>query len=82
MVISELVFETRSKENGTDSRQGGGGPTADEGGEDGPSVGLNQRWKKGGEEINSEGGGTGPSFEQGTILNNYDMTAFWRPNLY
>ena len=29
MVISELVFETRSKENGTDSRQGGGGPTAD-----------------------------------------------------
>ena len=36
--------------------------TADDEGEDGPSVGLNQRWKKGGEEINSEGGGTGPSF--------------------
>ena len=39
--------------------------TADDEGEDGPSVGLNQRWKKGGEEINSEGGGTGQSFVQG-----------------
>lgn len=32
--------------------------------DDGPSVGLNQRWKKGGE-INSEERGTSPSFEQG-----------------
>ena len=70
MVISELVFETRSKENGTDSGQGGAEEDrlqTDEGGEDGPSVGLNQRWKKGGEEINSEGGGTGPSFVQGQL---------------
>ena len=64
MVISELVFETRSKENGTDSRRAEAEDQlqTDEEGEDGPSVGLNQRWKKGGEEINSEGGGTGPSF--------------------
>ena len=68
MVISELVFETRSKENGTDSsREEEDRLQTDEGGEDGPSVGLNQRWKKGGEEINSEGGGTGPSFVQGQL---------------
>ena len=32
--------------------------------DDGPSVGLDQRWKKGGE-INSEERRTSPSFEQG-----------------
>ena len=67
MVISELVFETRSKENGTDSSRAEEDRLQTDEGEDGPSVGLNQRWKKGGEEINSEGGGTGPSFVQGQL---------------
>ena len=38
------------------------GRTTDD--DDGPSVGLDQRWKKGGE-INSEERRTSPSFEQG-----------------
>ena len=60
MVISKLVFETRSKENGTDRADYRRRRRR----RDGPSVGLDQRWKKGGE-INSEERGTSPSFEQG-----------------